>query len=235
MSRIEEHSANGPNQKVCFAGSWTGPSTFTGTKTSSFCASSAAPAGGLPADGITHQTPSRITPSNTIRLIICLPSSLLHQGGGFNPPFAVVQHLRGTGCARARHADRSYFQQRVQRADSTGRLYPNVRRRVLAHELQVCNSRAPAAIARGSLDEVRPGFRADLTQLDLVAVLQVAVLEDHLHDGAARVAHIHHRADICANVVPVRAEHFSDIGDHVQLDTAIAERLFGFCYLHRRG
>src|SRR5437016_14053779 len=35
MSNTEEHSANGPNQYVCLAGSWTGPSTFTGTNINS--------------------------------------------------------------------------------------------------------------------------------------------------------------------------------------------------------
>jgi len=65
-----------------------------------------------------------------------------------------------------------------------------------------------------------------------VAVLQVAVFEDHLDDAAARVGYLRHRPDIVANIVPVLAENFSDIDDHVQLGAAVLQRRFGFGYLH---
>ena len=83
----------------------------------------------------------------------------------------------------------------------------------------------PAPIARGGLHPVHAQVTADLAQLDLVAILQIAVLEDHLDLRAACVRTLRHRLQVLPHVIPVFAQDLSDVDDAVQLGAAISQCL----------
>src|SRR5213592_1038387 len=76
-SNTEEHSANGPNQYVCLAGSWTGPSTFTGTNINSRGGSSAGSAPRAPPENETmHQARAQTAAPKANHLFLMHPPRL---------------------------------------------------------------------------------------------------------------------------------------------------------------
>ena len=119
------------------------------------------------------------------------------------------------------------MQQVVQCPHAPGGLDLNPRFRVLPHDLEVRHSGPgvriqPAglldeSIPRGGLDKRNAEGGADLAQSDDVALLQEVVLKNNLENGAVFHDGVIDLLDLVADVVPVSAQGFADVDDHVDL------------------
>ena len=139
------------------------------------------------------------------------------------PLSCVFQHLDGAGRAAARHPERADLEQSVERPDAAGGLDLHRGRRVRAHQPQVLVGGAGGRVPGGRLDPVGAELAADLTEADLVLVLQVGVLEDDLHLLARGVGHVDDGGDVVADGPPVAAQHLADVDDHVELLAAVLQ------------
>src|SRR6187402_601319 len=114
-----------------------------------------------------------------------LVTALLHvavacDGGHIQAATDFVEEFAGAAASASGGGNGSHLQQRVDVADAAGRLYLDVRRTVLPHQLQVFKRRAAGAVAGRGLHPIDADRGADFTDLDLLLVLEVAVLEDDL-------------------------------------------------------
>ena len=78
----------------------------------------------------------------------------------------------------------------------------------------------------GGLDQARAAL--------LLVVVEVGVLEDHLHQRPRVVRDCHHGGDVVANVLVATGAQRADLDHHVQLGGAVGERVARLEHLRRR-
>ena len=137
---------------------------------------------------------------------------------------ALVENLRRLAGSAAGD-EGAGFEQLVQRADASRRFDLDVRRRVLAHQLQVGERRAAGAVTGRGFDPVAIQLAADFAEPNLVRVLQVAILEDDFDLLPGRVRGVGDFLDLFPHVVPLAAEYLADVDNHVEFLAAVFERL----------
>ena len=131
-------------------------------------------------------------------------------------------------------ADLGDLDHRVERTHAAGGLELDVRRGSPPHQTKVVDGGASRAKASRGLDVVRAHVAADLAEANFLFVVQVAVLEDHLHDRSAVMRRLGHRGDVGRDSVPLAAHRLADVDDHVELGRPVGHGSLGFKDLHRR-
>ena len=140
---------------------------------------------------------------------------------------SVVEDLGRAAGADAVAAELDAADRAVEVANAAGRLELDVPGGCLAHQGQVGLGRAAGAVAGGGLHVVGPVLAADLAEPDLLLVVQVAVLEDHLDDRAALVGDADDRRDVVGDGLPLAAEDLADVHHHVQLRRPVVQGVHG--------
>src|SRR5579875_631852 len=131
------------------------------------------------------------------------PTGSTWNGSAPEAPPKLVEDLRGPGGADPVAADLGALDHRVKCPDASGRLEFDVRRRRAAHQAKIIERGPAGPIAGRGLDVVGPDLAADPAEADLLLVVQIAVLEDHLDERTAVVGRIGHGLDVGGYRIPL--------------------------------
>ena len=83
--------------------------------------------------------------------------------------------------------------------DTSGRLDSNALSDHPSHQCHIGGSGPTRAKTCGGLDKISAYFLADLACPNLLTVIEISILEDHLHDRALLVGSCDDRSDILSN------------------------------------
>lgn len=108
-------------------------------------------------------------------------------------------------------------------------------RAVFAQQRDILECCAAGAKTRGCFHPIRVQLSANLTQADLLSVIQVTTLKDDLYLFTNRMGDFDHFANIGANVIPVAAQRLADIDDHIQFAAAVLQGLHRFGHFYGGG
>src|SRR5215472_5384056 len=133
------------------------------------------------------------------------------------PAAALVQHLSGSRCPNSSDADGPHSEQCVQIAHATRCLDLNPGRAVLAHQLEIFHGRAGRGITSRCLCPIHAKLAADLTETDLLLVIEICILKDDLDPCPFGVGQVGQRAELFGHIEPVATANLADVDNGVQL------------------